>query len=376
MKNMLKYCLTVFITVVIIISCILYVQDGSSPKAKGYINIFTNDNSYDYLKKCSESFMKDNNRAHIEIKSVSEYGETDKNSYNKDKFSNVLLLNRSDFENLKENNNIKYKDMKKILDTYSKNFSKSRLSQIVTEDDNSIGIPLNSKPLVLYVRNDMLSQYGYSSDDINTWDDFIKLGKDIYNKSNKTVNILNGVSNDYNDLTSLLIMQYMDEDSNEEDTKKKVVDKIEELKNNNILNLKKNGKFLARISSINAMKEIELIDEKCEWVAINPPSLSIGTNRFYCEEGENLVVLDNNKDNNELIEKFITYLLTHTDLLVDYMKKGEFFSSYLYSYKNSKIEEEIKNFTGRSPLVIMSNIEEKAPSIKQYDKYIKIKSKL
>lgn len=211
MRNILKYCLTFFVTVVIIISCVLYIQDDNNPKVKGYINVFVKEDSYEYLKQCSDKFMEDNNKAHIEINSIDDYSEILNNEiYNKYKFTNVLLLNRLEFENLNENNIIKYKDMRKILDTYSKNFSKSRINQVRIED-KSIGVPLNSKPIVLYIRSDMLREYGYSSDDINTWDDFIKLGIDIYNRSNGTVQILNATGSDYEDLISLIIMQYIDE---------------------------------------------------------------------------------------------------------------------------------------------------------------------
>ncbi|NFS30298.1 extracellular solute-binding protein [Clostridium botulinum] len=376
MRNILKYCLTFFVTVVIIISCVLYIQDDNNPKVKGYINVFVKEDSYEYLKQCSDKFMEDNNKAHIEINSIDDYSEILNNEiYNKYKFTNVLLLNRLEFENLNENNIIKYKDMRKILDTYSKNFSKSRINQVRIED-KSIGVPLNSKPIVLYIRSDMLREYGYSSDDINTWDDFIKLGIDIYNRSNGTVQILNATGSDYEDLLSLIIMQCIDEDKTEDTIKNEVKERIDTLRNNNILNLNSDGKFLARISSIDAMRELKALDVECEWTAINPPSISLGTNRFYCEEGDNLIVLDDEQENAELVEKFITYLITNTKVSMDYIQEGKFFSSFLYTYKNIKTEGEIKNFTGKSPLVVMSNTEERAPIMKQYDKYIKIKSEL
>lgn len=368
--------LNFFVTVVIIISCVLYIQDDNNPKVKGYINVFVKEDSYEYLKQCSDKFMEDNNKAHIEINSIDDYSEILNNEiYNKYKFTNVLLLNRLEFENLNENNIIKYKDMRKILDTYSKNFSKSRINQVRIED-KSIGVPLNSKPIVLYIRSDMLREYGYSSDDINTWDDFIKLGIDIYNRSNGTVQILNATGSDYEDLLSLIIMQCIDQDKTEDTIKNEVKERIDTLRNNNILNLNSDGKFLARISSIDAMRELKALDVECEWTAINPPSISLGTNRFYCEEGDNLIVLDDEQENAELVEKFITYLITNTKVSMDYIQEGKFFSSFLYTYKNIKTEGEIKNFTGKSPLVVMSNTEERAPIMKQYDKYIKIKSEL
>lgn len=58
------------------------------------------------------------------------------------------------------------------------------------------------------------------------------------------------------------------------------------------------------------------------------------------------------------------------------LRKESFFSSYLYTYNTKDIEEPVKNFTGKSPLVVLSNIEEKTPIISNYDEYIKIKQEI
>ena len=72
----------------------------------------------------------------------------------------------------------------------------------------------------------------------------------------------------------------------------------------------------------------------------------------------------------------MTYVITNNKEAVDYVKEGEFFSSYLYTYKNKNIAEKVKNFSEKSPLVVLSNIEEKAPVIENYDKYLEVKTQL
>lgn len=66
----------------------------------------------------------------------------------------------------------------------------------------------------------MLEEYGYNRDEMNTWDDVIRIGKDIFEKSNGNVRIINATGDDYEDLVSLLIMQYMGKENNEELVKK------------------------------------------------------------------------------------------------------------------------------------------------------------
>ena len=211
---------------------------------------------------------------------------------------------------------------------------------------------------------------------MNTWDDVIKIGKDIYTKSNGKVSIINATGQDYEDLLDLLTMENFTDDKSIEEIKLEVQAMIKKLRDNNILNLQNGGEFLARISSVNAMREIMQLEETCEWSVANVPSIKPGTNKFFASEGDNLLVLNQNTDNEKLIEKFITYVITNNKETIKYVKSGKFFSSYLYTYSSKDIEEHIRNFVGESPLVVLSNIEEKTPEINGYDKYIKIKQEL
>ena len=68
--------------------------------------------------------------------------------------------------------------------------------------------------------------------------------------------------------------------------------------------------------------------------------------------------------------------MTNTQDSIKFVKQGEFFSSYLYTYKSIEIEEPVNNFVGASPLVVLSNVEEKTLPIEEYDKYIKIKQRI
>ena len=101
-----------------------------------------------------------------------------------------------------------------------------------------------------------------------------------------------------------------------------------------------------------------------------------GSNKFYVAEGYNLLVLNESEENSALIKRFLEFLATNTEESIKYVKEGKFFSSYLSTYKNKSIEESIKNFSGKSPLVVMSNIYEKAPEINDYELYLEVKNKI
>jgi multiple sugar transport system substrate-binding protein len=359
-----------------IISINLFKPSKEQP-VKGRIELLVNENSYDYLVECANDFMKLNDKTIISIKKLENYNQiANKVQENtKIKIADIAQIDRFNFDELKVDHYEYYNKDDKLLNDYTKNFSAYRVNQVKC-GDHTIGIPLTSRPLALYIREDMLKEYGYKRDDMNTWDDVIRIGKDIYTKSNGKVTIINATGQDYEDLLDLLTMECFNDEKTIDEIKLEVQAMLQKLKENNILNMQNEGEFLGRISSINAMSDIMQIKEACSWSAGNVPSIKPGANKFFASEGDNLLVLNQTIDNEQLIEKFITYVITNNKQTVKYVKDGKFFSSYLYTYSSKEIEEDVKNFVGKSPLVILSNIEERTPAIKDYEKYIKIKQEL
>lgn len=379
MKNKIKYAIVFSVLLLIGIVSINLFQPNKEQQVRGNIELLVNENSYEYLVECANNFMKENDRTSISVKKLENYNQIVNNNsegITKSKISSIAQIDRFSFDKLKLDNYEYYNKDDKLLSEYAKNFSKYRVAQ-VKYGDNSIGIPLTSRPLAFYVREDLLKSYGYERDSLNTWDDIIRIGKDIHEKSNGKIFIINATDQDYEDLMDLLAMETLsDGDKSTDVVKSEVQAMMKKLEDNNILNLQSGGEFLARISSINAMKEITALDVPCTWSVNNVPSLKPGANKFFSSEGDNLLILNQNSENDKLIEKFITYVITNNKEAVKYVKEGKFFSSYLYTYNTKDIEEPVKNFTGKSPLVVLSNIEEKTPSISDYDEYIKIKQEI
>ena len=376
MRNKIKYVVLFFVFLALGIISINLFQPSKEQQVKGNIEILVNENSYDYLVECANDFMKLNDKTVISIRKLENYNQIINTSESaKMKTTNIAQIDRFNFEQLKLDDHEYYNKDDKLLNNYAKNFSEYRVNQ-VKYGDNSIGIPLTSRPLAFYIREDMLKEYGFKRESMNTWDDIIKIGKEVYTKSNGKVSIINATGQDYEDLLDLLTMEIFNSDKNVDEMKLEVQAMLKKLKDNNILNLTNGGEFLARVSSLNAMSEIMKIETPCEWSVGNVPSIKPGGNKFFASEGDNLLVLNQNTDNEKLIEKFITYVITNNKQTVKYVKEGKFFSSYLYTYSTKEIEDGIKNFVGKSPLVVLSNVEEKTPKINDYGKYIKVKQEL
>lgn len=377
MKNKIKYIIILIALLIVGIVSVNFFHPQKEQQVKGHIELVVTNESYDFMELCASKFMETNPKATITITKIDNVSEFESRLDNntKNKLSNIGEVDRFTLENIGIDKIKSYEDENELLNTYEKNFSKYRVNQ-VKHDGKALGIPLTSRPLAFYIREDMISQYKYDRGDMNTWDDVIKVGKDIFEKSNGTVRILNATGQDYRDLVDLLIMQTMTKELTDDQVIEAVYSKLEQLKNNNILNMNDDGEFLARVSSINAMKEIMAIEQECKWSAGSLPSMHAGTNKFYAADGMNLMILNENADNKSLTDKFITYVMTNTQDSIKFVKQGEFFSSYLYTYKSIEIEEPVNNFVGASPLVVLSNVEEKTLPIEEYDKYIKIKQRI
>ena len=368
------------IIIFIVLSIFLLNNIRSSNKEeniKGNIVIWANEDTYDYLCEYANLFMESYDKTKIEISLIysSNYKDKILSSINDNSTPDIIQLSTNESRRLiKENDLRKYiSEEKGIVDNYSSNFSVARIKE-ANDKEGLVGVPLTSRPLALYLREDMLAQYGYTYEDINTWDDLKRVGKDILEKTSGEVRILNGVGQDYEDIISLLVMQAMEGSNDKGKIEELVKTKLSEI--SNIMNTKVDGKFLARISSINSMRELTALDVPCEWTVNNAPAKLNGSNKFYVAEGYNLLVLNESEENSALIKRFLEFLATNTEESIKYVKEGKFFFSYLSTYKNKSIEESIKNFSGKSPLVVMSNIYEKAPEINDYEVYLEVKNKI
>lgn len=375
MKGKMKTAGIFIITVIVSLLIINYFSRDRNNTVSGEITIWGDENTYGYINELASDYMKNNKRTKIKVEKVN----------SKDYFNKIINIKKKDMPNIAQFNSL---DMSKLvskgielanewnlINTYKMNFSNSRLQE-VNINGKILGVPFTSRPLVLYLREDVLNKYGYSSEDINTWNDLTKISEDIYKKSKGKYKGLNGTGQDYKDLLTLLIMQNMQYNKDKDKVIKSVNKEIDSLKKDNILTANNDEGYFGKISSIRGMKAIEDLKENCTWTANNPPASEIGLNRFFVAQGENFVVLNSDSDNSKLINSFLEYISNNTKIALKYAIKGEIFPSYIFAYKSKDVEEPINNFKGKSPLVIMSNISKKAPKIEEYNLYKKIEEQL
>lgn len=378
MKNKIKYFICFVVSLFVFVSILLLLNvNGQDENTRGKIIVWSDENTYDYINSVAQQYMTNNIKSKIKVVKVNENDIENQlaNALSIGEMPNIIEINSDTLKRIQDQFDVSigFNNMDSFANNYSSNYT-SRMFQDGKIENSIIAFPLTTNPIVLYLRDDMLKEYGYKSININTWEDLINMGKDVFNKSGGKIRILKATGRDYDYLISLLTMQAMEESNSKIEIKEKVDKNIELLKEENILNYDEAGSYLARLSSMEAMGEIIGINQECAWTANNAPAITNGSNRFYLMEGKSLAVINNDgNNNNKLAEKFLGALTINSENIINYVDNKLFLSS-LSVYNNKQIEIKYKNFDGKSPLVVMSNIAKKAPKINDYSLYKEIRN--
>lgn len=373
---MKKKGIRIFVITIISLSIIVLISNIIMSLIKqnktGKVIIWAKNENYKYIQDVAEAYMENINGVKI---TVNKYDDEDYNDLENISKSNncpdIICLDSEELNDL-INKDIELKNVDSLISKNSSYFSERMIQEVTSEGDNK-AIPFTTNPIVMYLRQDMLREYGYNCDDIKTWNDFINMGKDIYNKSQGKIKILNCVGEDYNSLISLLVMQAMEENDNEFVIKEYVDNMLNQLEENNILNKDENGQYFAKISSVDGCYEIKQIEDECTWTANNPPSYIIGGNRFYLEEGTYLSIISHDNSDNETVNDFVSYLINNKKIIKKHAFNKTFYSSF-NAYISIKTESDVNNFKDKSPYLVMSNIAIKAPSVSDFNLYMRIKN--
>lgn len=119
-------------------------------------------------------------------------------------------------------------------------FGSEKLS-FSTIDGKHYGVPVDNGTVVFAYRVDLLQECGYTLDDVTgiTWDKFIEIGEQVYNKTGKYLLSMDGSGNDlpYMMLQAEGVSQFKDGKANlvGNETLEKILDVIERMQEKNVL---------------------------------------------------------------------------------------------------------------------------------------------
>ena len=192
-----------------------------------------------------------------------------------------------------------------------------------TINDKHYGVPVDNGTVIFAYRTDILEQCGYTIDDVTgiTWEQFDKIGKEVYDKTGKYLLSMDGDGNDlpYMMLQAEGVSQFKDGKPNFTDNKtmEDIINVIIQLKQDNVLYLANDwsdytnqtivGDMVAGVMNGNwIIPTIEQVKENSgKWALTSMPTLT-GKEGFASNGGSSLYVTANCK-NTELAKDFLAY---------------------------------------------------------------------
>ncbi|ENK1244037.1 carbohydrate ABC transporter substrate-binding protein [Clostridium botulinum] len=308
----------------------------------------------------------------------------DKNSY-----PNIICLEDKDTKEFGERY---YKDII-LLNDLMKNTIKDFVPckrDIVKLYDNFIAAPYTVEPVALYYRKDLLEKYDINSEDIKTWDDFIKVGEEIYKKSNGKVKMISFNKKDNSMLEVLLNekgIYYFDKDSNLQIDQPNYIDAFNILKRIELANIDFNNKgdFKSFVNNTNAVcipynSELanylvkERKKESGKWEIMKLPSFEIGGKNSAIAGGTSIVAIKSCKESKDKLsmELVRNITLNKQSLNKGFLNYGQF-PSYKPTYEYTKFFQNVNYFNDEKIWRIFVDIASKAPNINYTQNYNYVK---
>lgn len=358
MRKLKKYIIMLILMVVVVFMIYKVFMITYNKDLNGSIEVASNAENYNYLKASAEKFMSMNKK--IEI-NVTKYTQDEIVGYlNKTLSSesevNLVTLNSKILRNLDDDSLEKINYSDNLIEGYSKNFNLWRLNEIKKEG-HYLAMPIQNNPQFLMVREDILNQYGYKSEDIRTWSELIALYKDIKNKYDKKIDLFSYDLTTTKNIEDIIIYQGGTVDQGEE-----IISAIE---NENLM-----GKDtpLCYIADKNNYNEIISKNLENSLRAIMIPAIVIGGNRAVSLDGDNIVIMRSNYEKQEISNKFLTFLIANQSLIDEKLIDNEgFFPSSKAFYNNIIVDKEFDKINNQKILSIMTNIANRVPNTTDYE---------
>lgn len=284
-------------------------------KPYGQFTIWADGEYYSYLNDEAKQFMQKNKLIEIEVKLVDSESYIEKylkNTASSNSMPSAVVLKGSSMLSIYKDNKDALRNVNSEISDLSGNFTDARVNEIKI-NKNMYGIPLSSRPMALILDAEMMSEYGYTKEQLMTWNDICTVGKNIYTKSNGKDVLFSMNKQQCIELFNILVMQLKNNDEyfylsdyNTTISRAKII--IDELKDSHALKItEKEASSIGDIGTYKDFIKISAKNNEKKYVIANIPASNIAGNTFISSEGVNLVVTEQSQNISGLVE-FIRYL--------------------------------------------------------------------
>ena len=234
-----------------------------------------------------------------------------------------------------------------------------------TIDGVHYGFPVDNGTVIFAYRTDILDECGYTIDDVTgiTWDKFIEIGKEVYDKTGKYLLSMDGDGNDlpYMMLQAEGVSQFKDGKANivDNETLVQIIDVIERMIENNVLYLANDwsdytdqtivGDKVAGVMNGNwIIPTIEQVSENSgKWEITSMPTL--GGEEGYASNGGSSLYITSNCKNVDLAKSFLAYTFGGSSTTYDAaLKNGGVITTCISAGQSDVYNEGVEYFNNQA----------------------------
>ena len=236
-----------------------------------------------------------------------------------------------------------------------------------TIDGKHYGFPVDNGTVIFAYRTDILEECGYTMDDVTgiTWDKFIEIGEQVYNKTGKYLLSMDG---DGNDLPYMMLQaegasQFKGGKANLADNKtlEQILDVIERMQQKNVLLLANDWSGYTNDIQKDAVAGVmngnwiiptieQVAENSGKWEITSMPTLS-GEEGYASNGGSSLYITANSKKA-DLAKKFLAYTFGGGKGAVDTydnaLRDGGVITTCISAGKSEVYQEGVEYFNGQA----------------------------
>lgn len=253
-----------------------------------------------------------------------------------------------------------------------------------TIDGTHYGVPVDNGTVIFAYRTDILEECGYTMDDVTgiTWDEFDKIGKEVYAKTGKYLLSMDG---DGNDLVYMMLQaegesQFKDGKPYIVDNEKLVaiIDVIEKLVADNVLYLANDwsdytdqtivGDMVAGVMNGNwIIPTIEQVSENSgKWEITSMPTL--GGEEGYASNGGSSLYITANCEKADLAKEFLAYTFGGSTTTYDNaLKDGGVITTCVSAGQSDVYNEGVEYFNNQAIYAKIVEMGANVPVVEQSD---------
>ena len=244
-------------------------------------------------------------------------------------------------------------------------FGEEKLSYS-TIDGKHYGVPVDNGTVIFAYRTDILEECGYTIDDVTgiTWDKFIEIGENVYNKTGKYLLSMDGSGNDlpYMMLQAEGVSQFKDGKANlaDNETLVSVIEVLEKMQQKNVLLLENdwdgytndiqkdlvagvmNGNWIIPTIS-------QVAENSGKWALTTMPTLS--GEEGYASNGGSSLYITANCEKADLAKEFLAYTFGGGEGAIatydDALRNGGVITTCISAGQSEVYQEGVEYFGGQ-----------------------------